>query len=139
MLARAEANPATLTLILAEQVNKELDEHLDEVQTGGERAIRQLDDRIDKVLGVFKSFGCISATAKSSLSQRGYPVAARGIVDRFIAAADVVRTEPGVFDRAWNRVKSGTALAARGKQEMKDRVVVETYLDVTKEPFDTNA
>jgi len=132
LLARAEMTPPTLSLIIAEQVGTELADHMDRIQTESEQVLRRLDATMNRACDVLAAYGLVPSPAGPNLSSLNFPIAARAIVERFIRVAHTVQEEESFLTRAWARVRAGTAPAARGKQSIKDCVVVETYLHVAR-------
>jgi len=132
LLGRVEAASPTLTLLIAEQVERELNDNAASVLADSERQIKKVDKMINRFIGAFGAVG-ISLPAAPNFIVPGFPAAAHSIVQRFLASALIVREEPVFPERAWVRVQHATAPAARGKQSMKDCVIIETYLHVVQQ------
>ena len=125
----AEEKPKRLTLLVAEQVDRELNDHIDEIQTEGKRAITQLDENIEIAMGTLAAFGITLPDAEWRFSPFNYDQQMRAVVDRIRTCALVVEAPTGTNDRAIYRIVNHLAPAQRGK-EAKDCVIIETYLQV---------
>ncbi len=132
LLARAEASPPALSLLLAEQVDFELNDHMDEIQRESERAVQRLDDTLNQTLGIIAAHGLVVPTTLT-LSALGFPAAARANVVRFVSVAHTVREDDVCVTRARDRVRLGRAPATRAKQSFKDCLIIETYLHIARE------
>ncbi len=126
LIARAESKPATLTIVLTEQVIKELNDHLSEVKAEGERAIQQLN----KALEICRIYGAIHGLPTPVIPTSAYSSAADAVIQRFVRTAVTLRGSAASRNRAWDRVSTALAPAKRGKQSMKDCVIIENYLQV---------
>ncbi|MCC6630165.1 MAG: hypothetical protein IT340_22525 [Chloroflexi bacterium] len=132
LLARAEASPPTLTGVLAGQVVRELDEHIDRVRDETAGALRQLDGMLARVFGIMAAHGLIAESARPDLSALAFPAVARAAVDRIVAVAHAVHEVDDCIRRASARVVSARAPATPTKQSYKDCLIIETYLEVVR-------
>lgn len=113
-------------VLMADQVRIELNEHQDAVGQEAEKALvkfRAQIERVDEVAAVFGAAG----TAMTKHLDDHVP-RARSIFDRWVAKALVIPPNDGVTARAFARVNEPRTPAVRGKESMKDCVVVEAYL-----------
>ena len=122
-----------LMIILTKQALAELDQHMDMVQSECEKAIDQFDDTLRRALKLFAVHGAVPPGTLPKLATLEFPNKARSLVKRYRQTANVVNEGQDVVSRAWNRVAMARAPAAPGKQEMKDCVIVENYLEITRQ------
>lgn len=120
-------SPPKLVALVCEQVRIELGEHIDRIEKEANHALQKLSARIAQVDAVAAEFGAIG-TALSDHWQ-GHAFRARQRTERLIAASELVSGDAATADRALARVNKALAPARRGKESMKDCVVLETYLD----------
>lgn len=126
LLERMEAGVGLVGLI-AGQVRLEFDEHVDHIEEEAKQALKKLRDQLKRIDAVAMSFG---ATANTNLLHLDTHVTrARAVVDRLVAAATEAKQSNDVASRALNRLIQARTPASKGKQQMKDCVVVETYLE----------
>jgi hypothetical protein len=125
LIARAEARPATLTIVLAQQVVEEVNANLSNVMAEGERAI----DRVNKALEICYAYGVLSSSVPI-MTASAFTTAAENVIQRFLRKAIVVQGSTASLKRAWDRVANARAPATRGKQSMKDCVIIENYLQL---------
>ncbi|MCH4024814.1 MAG: PIN domain-containing protein [Acetobacter sp.] len=115
-----------LVCLVAEQVEMEFGSHDTDIQLEAENAIRKLRERVDQVNQIHATF--LSAV-KVDLTHLDNVVApARQIITRWTNAAHRVSSSPAIYSKAMYRVNQGIAPARKGKDSVKDCVVVETYL-----------
>jgi PIN domain-containing protein len=126
LIGRVEAIPATLTIILTEQVIYELDANLAEIAADAERAI----EKVNKALGICEAYGVSSGLSTPAVSAVAFTAAANGIIRRFLRSAVVVKNSAASPTPAWERVRDARAPATRGKNSMKDCVIIENYLQL---------
>jgi len=132
LLARAEARPPGLSILLAQQVEVELLSHIDEIERETERAIQRFESGITRTFGVMNAIGVAPALPLPALSPLGFPARARAVVQRFVTAAHVVAEQDVHVMRGWDRVRKSVAPATRAKQSVKDCIVIETYFDIAR-------
>ena len=90
LIEQAEARQ--LRIVIAEQSHLELGNHVDEVQAEGDGGLIKFDQQLAKILGIFAAFGIQGIDQPKPLSAFGFGAAARLLVDRYVAAAAIVRT-----------------------------------------------
>ncbi|CAO3456096.1 hypothetical protein [Azospirillum argentinense] len=127
LLTAAEGR-ATLIALVADQVVTEFGEHVDEVEKEAAKALQKLRDDLARIDAVAAAYGSGGPTDISHLDD--HVTRARGIVDRWFAAATPAAQAGHIPANAWKRVSQARTPARKGKDSMKDCVVVETYLDV---------
>jgi beta-phosphoglucomutase-like phosphatase (HAD superfamily) len=114
--------------LINDQVRHEFDEHAQAVQEESERALTRLREQlanIDDLAGVF------GATGRTDLAHLADHVTrARTVVDRWMAASMSVPEPAQIASRALGRLNQARTPARKGKDSMKDCVVIESYLDL---------
>jgi hypothetical protein len=126
LLARARASPAEWTILIADQVNIELTQHMDSVEQESRTAI----DRIGRAMGIFATHRLIDDVASVTSAIRRFPAEARGVVEQFIAAAQITKGRQALYRLAYDRISANIRPARRGKDSAKDCLILETYLEV---------
>ena len=127
LLTAVEGGSALVALV-ADQVVAEFGEHADETEKEAARALQKLRAdlaRIDAVAAVYGSGGPTDLRHLDDHITR-----ARRVVDRWLAAATPAAEATHIPGSAWTRVIQARTPARKGKESMKDCVVIETYLDV---------
>jgi PIN domain len=127
LLAAVEGG-RNLVALLADQVAHEFAEHVQGVQDEAEKAIAKLKAKLSRIDAVAAVYGSADAASLAHLDD--HVTRARAIVDRWIKAT--IRAEQGaeVPSRALSRLNKARTPAGKGKQEMKDCVVIESYLEI---------
>lgn len=126
LLSKMETGSELMGLV-AEQVHFEFNEHAPRVQSEAEQALERLQVQLKRIDNIAAVFG---ATAKADLLHLNPHVTrARAVVDRIITAATAAPAAPDIASRALTRLNQARTPARKGKDSMKDCVVVETYLD----------
>ncbi|CAE6694564.1 hypothetical protein R69619_00414 [Paraburkholderia nemoris] len=126
-------NPGGLICFLADQVMTELATHLQEEHERAENSLSKLLNeviRVDEIATVFGSTATVNLTHFDGHVQR-----ARSVVERWKAGADVAPQSGNTLARAFARMNAPVPRtpARRGKESIKDCVVVETYLETIQE------
>jgi len=119
-----------LIVLIADQVKLELTEHLDSVQEEATQAIENLRSLVVRIEAVASIYGGVGSADLSHLDD--HCARARKIVDRWIMVATPALQSPDIASRALTRLNKAQTPARKGKDSMKDCVVVETYLDLVR-------
>lgn len=127
-LLRAVESDTGPIVLLADQVRIELNEHRDDVAQESEKALARFRAQVERIDEVAAVFGAVRATETSHLDD--HVPRARAVFDRWVASAIVIPPNDGVTARAFARVNGPRTPARRGKESMKDCVIVEVYLEV---------
>jgi hypothetical protein len=130
LLGIAEAGKQLVALI-ADQVTFEFAENLKPVEDEARAALLKLKDRLVRIDAVAAVYGTTGLTNVSHLDD--HVARARTTVDRWMTAANLVRKGPDVPGLALDRLNRARTPARRGKDSMKDCVVIETYLESARE------
>lgn len=116
--------------LLAAQVRVEFDEHLKPVEDEAAKALSKLRDRLQRLDAMNVALGGMGATDVSHYDD--YVSRSKSTAERLIAAAPLVPQSDEMTSRAFRRLNEARTPATKGKQSMKDCVVIETYLDAIR-------
>jgi hypothetical protein len=130
LLAAAETN-ADLVVLMAAQVAIELAANLPEVQQEAEDKLTKFRAQAQRIHDVATAFGALGALPTSHL--HGHVTRARLVLGRWETIAWKVPSNPGVAGRAFARVNAPRTPARKGKESMKDCVVIEAYLEAAQQ------
>lgn len=129
LLEIAEAGSA-LDVRVADQVRHEYARRVAGVQEEATLALSRLRSQIIKIDEVAALHG---ATGQVVLEHwGGHAERCRQAADRWMDVAETAPSPPDVEKRAFARLNKALAPARRGKHEMKDCVILETYLAFAK-------
>ena len=119
-----------LVSLMAKQVRQEFNEHVDEIEKETVTALQKLRkklQRIDEIAGVYGASGFTNTSHLDDHAKR-----ARKIADRWIASARLIEKTEFIDMRAVQRVLAPRSPARKGKDSLKDCIVIETYLDIVR-------
>jgi hypothetical protein len=114
----------------AEQANLEFAEHVDAVAAEAETELARLRGTVDQVNAVISALGQQAASDLDHFAAHGQ--LARAVVDRYRAHMIALVPADDVTARAFARVNHARTPARKGKESMKDCVVIETYLEAVR-------
>lgn len=129
LLAAAESGPR-LVALLADQARLEFQDHLQDVENEATRALGNLKALVNRIDAVAAVYGCGGVADLSHLDD--HVRRARAVVDRWIRVARPARQGADVPARAFDRLNLAQTPARKGKDSMKDCVVIETYLEFAR-------
>ena len=127
LLDKMEAGLDLIGLI-ADQVHLEFNAHVDPVQQEAEHALKKLRDQLKRIDEIAIAFGAAANT--NLLHLDAHVTRTRAVVNRWIAAAAAAKQSSDIASRALIRLNQARTPARKGKDSMKDCVVIETYLEV---------
>ena len=133
LLSKAEQCSPELSVVITQQVVRELGDHIAKEGRTATAAIQNLDRTIDQVIGVYAALGLLAPSVRSSLARHDFERHSRAVLDRFINVAIAVQEENEWHLRAGNRVFAGKAPAATGRQSFKDCLVLESLLAISED------
>jgi hypothetical protein len=114
------------TLLMAEQVKLEFDEHVDKVEKETDDDLKKFRKNIWRIDEVTKAYGISGLIELNHLEN--HAAHARKIVDRWIGQSQLIK--PGdIYQKVVNRVLNARAPASKGKDSMKDCYIIETYIE----------
>ena len=129
-LLNAMENKKDLVGLLAEQVRLEFNSNVDIVEQDTDKALINLQIKIERVNEVVSAFGAKGTTNLVHL--KAHASRARAVAYRWIAGATETLQSPDMPTKALARLNQARTPARRGKDSMKDCVVIETYLDAVQ-------
>ncbi|WP_266170752.1 PIN domain-containing protein [Dyella subtropica] len=130
LLASAETR-TDLVVLVADQVMTELAVHLSEVEQEASTKLTKFQAQAQRIHDIAAEFGASGALQTHHL--HGHVVRARAVLDRWVAVAKPAPGNDGITARAFARVNAPRTPARKGKDSMKDCVVVETYIEAAQE------
>lgn len=130
LLAMAEAGSG-LTVLMAEQVNLEIAGNIVNVEQEAQAALEKFLDQAQRIHDVAGAYGALGPLQVRHLD--GHVRRARPVLDRWLQVAQVVPHNDGVSSRAFRRVNEPRTPARRGKESMKDCVIVEAYIEAASQ------
>lgn len=116
---------------MADQVAIELAVNLANVQEEAEKALNKFKAQARRIHEVAAVFGAGGMLHTNHLD--GHVGRARAILDQWRMTARKLPSNPGVAGRAFTRVNAPRTPARKGKESMKDCVVVESYLEAAQQ------
>jgi hypothetical protein len=117
-----------LVALLADQVAHEFGDHARGVQDEAAQAIAKLKAQLGRIDAVAAVYGSAGAASLAHLDD--HVTRARAIVDRWMKAATMAVDGPDVPARALARLNKPRTPARKGKDSMKDCVIIESYLEI---------
>ncbi|MGK8436763.1 hypothetical protein ACRS3X_05305 [Ectopseudomonas hydrolytica] len=127
LLSAAEGGTG-LIVLMAEQVNLELSANLSEVKQEAQRGLAKFRSQAQRIHDVASAYGARGVLATNHLD--GHIGRALAVLHRWTGVARLIPHNDGVASRAFRRVNEPRTPARRGKESMKDCVVIEAYLEV---------
>jgi hypothetical protein len=127
LLASMTTGP-TLIGLVAEQVRREFDDNAPKVEQEATQALLKLRERIVRATDIDKVFGGAGEVDLSHLDD--HVPRARAVADQWMAVSATAGQSPEVAGRALARMLAPHTPSKKGKDSMKDCVVIETYLEV---------
>ena len=126
LLSAAQSGTALETLV-AEQVSREFLGNVELVQQDAKRSIAALTRQVAKLNALVALYGA------SRPIELGYwndhDLRSRNAAERWLQVATTVRQTSNTVPNAFLRLNQALTPASRGKQSMKDCVILETYLE----------
>jgi hypothetical protein len=112
--------------LMAEQVRTEFAEHVAQVERETDNALALLQRRLNHVHQLATILGATGSLDLSTL--QGHAGRSRAVAEQMIACCIGLSTGDDIIARAFRRVSEPRTPARKGKDSMKDCVVIETYL-----------
>lgn len=126
LLHTAECNE-DLVVLVAEQVRKEFHDNVDAVQEDARNALskfRNLAFRLDQLSKLHGAPGRIDPGHLDD-----HEIRCRKVADRWLKASTPILQSEQIVSRAFQRMNLARTPAKKGKDSMKDCVILETYLE----------
>jgi len=128
LLSKATPQPPQLWVVIADQVEKEWHDNKKEVSD-------ELKEEIEKCQRELTIFSDIlqQTLLTTNLTNFSLEDDFVNLSKRVLDVSLKIIEDDGLVNKAWQRVKAGEAPAKKGKQEMKDCVIIEHYLEVCQQ------
>lgn len=120
-----------LVVFTAEQVKLELALHLAEVEDEAKAKLEKFRNSAQRIHDVAMVFG--ASGALQTVHLQDHVVRTRAALDRWKAIARSVPGSSEITSRAFTRMNQPKTPARKGKDSIKDCVVIETYLEAASE------
>lgn len=130
-LLHAAESGTQLTVLVAEQVQKEFLDNVDNVQKEAQRALSKFRDLAYKLNELAALHGTAGQVNLDYLN--GYEIRCRKMAGRWLNIATLVPDSQQIHSRAVGRVNQPRTPARKGKDSIKDCVILETYLERIRE------
>jgi hypothetical protein len=130
LLATAE-NSSALIVLMAEQVTLELITHIEGVEQEALSGLTKFQSQAQRIHDVAVAYGAQGVLETIHLN--GHVCRAKTVLDRWQSIALVVPQNDDVTKRAFRRVNEPRTPARRGKESMKDCVIVEAYIEAASQ------
>lgn len=130
-LLHAAETQTKLVILMAEQVSAELSDNLSDVEQEAERKLGKFvaqSQRIHEIVTAFGATGVLNTTHFN-----GHVGRAKVVLNRWKNIALTAQSDKDVAGRAFARVMAPRTPARKGKESMKDCVVIETYLEAARQ------
>lgn len=130
LLALAEAGPG-LIVLMARQVAFEIEDNVANVEQEAQSSLEKFLAQAQRIHEVAGAYGVQGHLQVGHLN--GHVSRARPVLERWRQVAQVVPHNDGVASRAFRRVNEPRTPARRGKESMKDCVIVEAYIEAASQ------
>lgn len=120
-----------LYVCTAELVQKEYIDTVDSVEDRSKRAIHELCNHVMKMERLSKIHGVGGGVDIGHWQE--YVEKCREVADRWMRVGVVLAGSDSINERALARVLSGRSPSRRGKESLKDCIIIETYLNSVRE------
>ena len=127
VLLTAAQSGSAFEVRLAEQVEKEFLDNVDEVEEDARRRVKKLQDSVEKLNSLVSLHGTSQPIELHHWN--GHEARCRSFSDLWRQAGTIVKQSDITLDNAFRRVTQARTPARRGKQSIKDCVILETYLE----------
>ena len=126
-LLSAAQSGTTLETLVAEQVSREFQDNVEQVQKDARRSIEALTRQFDKLNALVSLYGTLRPFDLAHW--KDHDQRSRSTAERWFQVSTTVRQTSNTIPNAFLRLNQARTPASRGKQSMKDCVILETYLD----------
>lgn len=126
-LLQATESGSNLEALIADQVNTEFQDNVQKVEEETEDGLSNLRDQIDKLDKLATLHG--SPGQVDTNHWKDYAIRCRNVAERWLKASTPVSQSDQIVVNAFQRVSQARSPAQKGKDSMKDCVILETYLE----------
>ena len=128
LLGLADNEKPEITLMLADQVINELNDNMGKIKQYCSNAILDIKENMQRLFSLAKIYGIDVPYDNIDITALKFDEVANGIVDCFIRASLKIFRNDTVLTKATKRVLCPKAPAKKGKDSLKDCIIIETYL-----------
>jgi len=128
LLLKAISQPPQLWVVIADQVEKEWQDHERRVSDELKVEIDKCQDKLTRFSDVLQLL--LSTTYPTHLTQFSLETHLANLSKEVLEVSLKISQDNELVTKAWQRVQDGLAPAAKGKEEMTDCVIIEHYLEV---------
>lgn len=126
-LLQATESGSNLEALIADQVSTEFQDNVQKVEEEVEDGLSKLRDQIDKIDKLTTVHG--SPGQVNTNHWKDYAMRCRNVAERWLKASTPVPQSDQIVVNAFQRVIQARSPAQKGKDSMKDCVILETYLE----------
>ena len=126
-LLSAARSGTMLQALVAEQVSREFRDNVEQVQNDARQSLGRRTREIAKLNNLVALYGTSRPIDLAHWDD--HDSRTRRAADRWFEASTTVRQSSGTLSNAFLRLNEARSPARRGKQSMKDCVILETYLE----------
>ena len=127
VLLRAAESGSNLEALIADQVSIEFRDNVQKVEKDAADGLSKLRDQIDKLDKLTTLHGLPGQVNPNHW--KDYVVRCRNVAERWLKASTPVAQSDQIVVNAFRRVSQARSPAQKGKDSMKDCVILETYLE----------
>lgn len=133
MIQLASGSPCRLWIVAAKLVQAEWENNCNGVEVGTRKHIKGLDQNIENLSEVIKHFTPLSGDSVPNFSQFKIESRLKHVAGRVLRAATILQEDDGCSVLANRRVIAGWAPASKGRNELKDCIIIEHYIHLCHE------
>jgi hypothetical protein len=133
VLERLETKPATLSVVVDEQVMIEFCEHLPKVENEVRREFERVTKDIRSKLERIRALDSQVSAMDLDFTVLGFPDFASGLLNRVLLCARIVEDHESEMIKACKRMNAALAPSSRGKDSAKDCIITETFLRLARD------
>lgn len=126
-LLLAAQSGTILQALVAEQVGREFRDNVEQIQRDAQQSLRRRTRDIGKLNALVALYG--TSRPIDLAHWHDHHSRARQAADHWLEASTTVRESSSTISNAFLRLNEARSPARRGKQSMKDCVILETYLE----------
>jgi len=133
MIRMASQSPPRLWVVAAQLVQAEWEENYYGVEVGTRKHINQLDQNIGTLSEVIKHFKSLGSENVPNFSQLKIESHLKDVSGNLLRSAKILLADDGCLALATRRVIAGWAPASKGRNELKDCIIIEHYIYLCSE------
>jgi hypothetical protein len=133
MIQMASDSPSRLWIVAAKLVQGEWEDNRNSVEVATRKHIKGLDRNIETLTEVIKHFGSLSSESVPNFSEFGVESRLKNVAENMLRVATTLQEDDGCSVLANRRVIAGWAPASKGRNELKDCMIIEHYIHLCRE------